>query len=207
MGEERIGSYRIVRKLGQGGMGEVFEAVHETIERRVAIKLLRPERARNAAAAARFFNEARAVNRIDHPGLVQVSDYGETPEGSIYIVMELLRGETLGQRLARRGRLALGEVLLLCRQVASVLVAVHEKGIIHRDLKPDNMMFVPDPDTAGGERVKLLDFGIAKLTLEGDAARVRTSTDMLIGTPVYMSPENRTPKLSDGGFPQIGAGD
>ena len=134
MGEERIGSYRIVRKLGQGGMGEVFEAVHETIERRVAIKLLRPERARNAAAAARFFNEARAVNRIDHPGLVQVSDYGETPEGSIYIVMELLRGETLGQRLARRGRLALGEVLLLCRQAASVLVAVHEKGIIHRVL-------------------------------------------------------------------------
>jgi serine/threonine-protein kinase len=189
MGEERIGSYRIVRKLGQGGMGEVFEAVHETIERRVAIKLLRPERARNAAAAARFFNEARAVNRIDHPGLVQVSDYGETPDGSIYIVMELLRGETLGQRLARRGRLGLAEVLLLCRQVASVLVAVHEKGIIHRDLKPDNMMFVPDPDTPGGERVKLLDFGIAKLTLEGDAARVRTSTDMLIGTPVYMSPE------------------
>ena len=189
MPPESIGPYRILGKLGEGGMGEVFEAMHETIERRVAIKLLHPNQAGNREVAARFLNEARAVNRIEHNGLVQISDCGETEDGAIYIVMELLRGVTLGQRLKQRGRLSPAEAVMLCRQVSSALVAVHDKGIVHRDLKPENLMFVSDPETPGRERVKILDFGIAKLTSEGAAGQIKTSSDVIIGTPRYMSPE------------------
>ncbi len=189
MPAESIGPYRILGKLGEGGMGEVFEAMHETIERRVAIKLLHPNQAGNREVAARFLNEARAVNRIEHNGLVQISDCGETDDGAIYIVMELLRGVTLGQRLKQRGRLSPAEAVMLCRQVSSALVAVHDKGIVHRDLKPENLMFVSDPETPGRERVKILDFGIAKLTSEGAAGQIKTSSDVIIGTPRYMSPE------------------
>jgi len=189
MPQQSIGPYRIIGKLGEGGMGEVFEAMHETIERRVAIKLLHPDRARDREVAARFLNEARAVNRIEHSGLVQISDCSQTPDGSIYIVMELLRGATLGQRLKERGRLTPAEAVMLCRQVSSALVAVHDKGIVHRDLKPENLMLVGDPETPGRERVKILDFGIAKLTSDCGAGQVKTSSDVIIGTPRYMSPE------------------
>src|SRR5262245_51544742 len=130
MTQERIGPYKVVTKLGEGGMGEVFEAVHEAIEKRVAIKILHPEYARTAEFATRFFNEARAVNRVDHPGLVQVNDYGQLGDGTAYIVMELLRGETLGARLKRSGgELPLAEAMGLLRQVAAALSAAHAKGI------------------------------------------------------------------------------
>mgnify|MGYP002140519901 CR=1 FL=1 len=171
--------------LGKGGMGTVFEAVHEAIERRVAIKILHPEYARTSEFAARFFNEARAVNKIDHPGLVQVNDYGQTPDGTAYIVMEYLRGETLGARLKRtNGVIPLTESLRMLRQVASALAAAHGKGIVHRDLKPDNIMLVPDPETPGGERSKLLDFGIAKVVEEA-----RSGNTGAIGSPFWMAPE------------------
>ena len=189
MPQQSIGPYRIIGKLGEGGMGEVFEAMHETIERRVAIKLLHPDRARDREVAARFLNEARAVNRIEHTGLVQISDCNQTSDGSIYIVMELLRGPTLGQRLKERGRLTPAEAVTMCRQISSALVAVHEQGIVHRDLKPENLMLVSDPETPGRERVKILDFGIAKLTSDSDTGQVKTSSDVIIGTPRYMSPE------------------
>ncbi len=136
MGElpSKIGPYRVIRCLGEGGMGTVYEALHEAIERRVAIKVLHPEYARNAEFTARFFNEARAVNRVEHLGLVQISDYGQQPDGAAYIVMELLPGESLARRLERcGGKLSTAEVLNLSRQLADALAAAHAKDIIHRE--------------------------------------------------------------------------
>ena len=119
-------------------MGAVFEAVHRTIQHRVCIKVLHPEYAKNAEFAQRFFNEARAVNRADHPGLVQVSDYGHLADNTAYIVMELVKGETLGQRLRQLGGpMPVGEVLRIGQQIADSLAAAHAKNIVHRDIKPD----------------------------------------------------------------------
>jgi len=186
----RIGPYRIVRRLGQGGMGAVYEAVHELIGRKVAIKVLHPQYAADAELTERFFNEARAVNLVDHPGLVQVSDYGRLADGTSYIVMEFLKGETLGQRLRRLGTtLPVTDVLRLAWQIADSLLAAHEKGIVHRDLKPDNIMLVPDPHMPGGERTKLLDFGIAKLGDGWVGREGHTVTGTVLGTPAYMAPE------------------
>ena len=185
-----IGSYRVVRSIGEGGMGTVYEAVHEAIERRVAIKVLHREYASNPEFIARFFNEARAVNRVEHTGLVQISDYGQQPDGTAYIVMEYLKGESLAERIERCGRkLQAAEVIHLNLQIADALAAAHAKDIVHRDLKPENVMLVPDPHMPGGERTKLLDFGIAKVLEQGDRPRVQTKTAQLMGTPMYMSPE------------------
>jgi serine/threonine protein kinase len=191
MALERIGPYRIIRLLGKGGMGAVYEGLHEAIERRVAIKVLHAELGRRSDIATRFINEARAVNRIDHPGLVQVSDYGQLPDGMAYIVMEYLKGETLGQRLKRvAARLPAMDVIRLGRQLCTALAAAHEKEIVHRDLKPDNIMIIPNPDVPGGEQIKILDFGIAKLTeAETGTSEAHTRADALLGTPRYMSPE------------------
>lgn len=189
MNHVQIGPYQVIRKLGEGGMGAVFECLHAAIERRVAIKVLHPEFARNPEFTTRFFNEARAVNRVDHQGLVQISDYGQMPDGTAYIVMEFLKGECVGTRLKRvGGSLSVEETLLLSRQIADALAAAHAKGIVHRDLKPDNIMIIPDPAMPGGERTKLLDFGIAKISAT-DRAGPMTQTNAVMGTPVYMSPE------------------
>lgn len=195
-----VGNYRIVSRLGEGGMGAVFEAVHEQISRRAAIKVLLPQLAQNPHMAQRFLNEARAVNLIDHPGLVEIYDIGSLADGTAFIVMELLRGETLTSRLQRRGgKLGLNESLHLLRQVGSALAAAHEKGIVHRDLKPDNVMVVRDPSHASGERIKVLDFGIARMGeagLQGEAgdgnAGKLTRTGTVMGTVHYMAPEQCT---------------
>lgn len=168
-------------------MGIVYEAIHEAISRRVAIKVLSSDFARNSEVIARFFNEARAVNLIDHPSLVQISDFGHLPDGTAYIVMELLKGDSLARRLARGGGQVSGsQALQVAWQVADALAAAHAKGIVHRDLKPDNVMLVADPAVPGGERAKLLDFGIAKLAQAGGH---RTRSNIIMGTPRYMSPE------------------
>jgi len=184
-----IGSYRIVGKLGEGGMGAVYAAEHALIGKRVAVKVLLPEYSKNTEIVQRFFNEAKAATRINHPGITAVFDFGFDADGAAYLVMELLDGEALSARLHRRGAMPPLQAIRLLRELSGALAAAHAQGIIHRDLKPDNVFIVPDPDVAGGERAKILDFGIAKLVDEAAAGAVKTRTGAVLGTPVYMSPE------------------
>lgn len=190
---QRLGTYRIVRLLGEGGMGAVYEARQEPLDRRVALKTLHPEFAASPDALARFFNEAKVLSRLEHPSIVAVSDFGNAADGTTYLVMEYLRGQSLGSRLrqlAERGeRLPLVTVLQIGFQVADVLAIAHAQHIVHRDIKPDNVMLITDAVAPGGERVKLLDFGIAKLTRERDRGGVKTASQAVMGTPSYMSPE------------------
>ncbi len=167
-------------------MGEVFIAEHTMLGRRAAVKVLRPEFSHRPEIVARFFNEARAATQISDPGIVQIFDFGQAQDGSAYIVMELLEGETLDRRMIRQQVLPIPEALRLVRQVASSLATAHSRGIVHRDLKPENIFITRDPEVAHGERTKILDFGIAKLY--GDQ-QVKTHTSAVMGTPTYMSPE------------------
>ncbi|MBC7973708.1 MAG: serine/threonine protein kinase, partial [Myxococcales bacterium] len=183
-----IGNYQIVRKLGEGGMGVVYLGQHTLLGRRAAIKVLLPALSARPDIVNRFFNEARAVTTISDPGIVQVFDFGYHSDGSAFIVMEFLEGEALDQRLAKRGRLPAYEALRLCRQIATSLAAAHAQHIIHRDLKPENIFLVRDAEVASGERSKILDFGIAKLSDE-QPGQIKTHAGALMGTPVYMSPE------------------
>ncbi|PSM30896.1 serine/threonine protein kinase, partial [Haliangium sp. UPWRP_2] len=133
---QRIGSYRILRKIGEGGMGVVYEGLREDIGSRAAIKVLRAEFAMKTELAARFFNEVRAANLIEHPGIVKIFDYGQLPSGAAYLAMEYLAGESLHTRLTREGRLSEANTIRVGRQVAMALTAAHAKKVIHRDLKP-----------------------------------------------------------------------
>ncbi|HEY3801136.1 MAG TPA: serine/threonine-protein kinase [Kofleriaceae bacterium] len=182
---ESIGNYRITARLGRGGMGEVYVAEHDGIKTHVAIKMLLPEVSRSEEHVTRFFNEAIIVGRIKHAGIVKIFDSGFF-DGHAYLMMELLEGETLAARIAR-GTLAPAEVVEVARQIASILDATHRAGVIHRDLKPDNIFLVTDHELPHGERVKILDFGISKLsgTLAGGSPR----TQGTMGTPQYMAPE------------------
>lgn len=187
---QQLGPYKILRQIGAGGMGAVYEALQVTIERRVAIKILHPQFARDSGVMQRFANEARAVNLIDHPALVQISDFGRLDDGTAYIVMELLRGQTLARRAEENaGKLPAAITMRVCAQVAAALQAAHHKGVIHRDLKPENVMLVPDELAPAQERIKILDFGIAKFAEAAQREQVQTRTGTLLGTPRYMSPE------------------
>jgi serine/threonine-protein kinase len=166
----------------------VYLGQHALLGRRAAIKVLLPALSARPDIVNRFFNEARAVTTISDPGIVQVFDFGYHTDGSAYIVMEFLEGETLDRRLTRLGKLPASDALRLCRQVASSLAAAHAQHIIHRDLKPENIFLVHDGEVASGERSKILDFGIAKLSDE-HPGKMKTNTGVLMGTPVYMSPE------------------
>ena len=182
---QMLGSYRLDRVLGEGGMGAVYEGVHPVIGARVAIKVLRPEVAANPAVVERFFNEARAVNLIGHRNVVRILDLA-SERGYYFCVMELLEGEPLSARLSGGRRMPFsmaGPILLQC---AWALEAAHQRKIIHRDIKPDNVFLVLEK----GQRdlVKVVDFGIAKLTASGLDVQ-RTSAGVVMGTPAYMSPE------------------
>ena len=166
-------------------MGAVYLAEHPGIGRKVAIKVLRSELDHNPQLLTRFLNEARAANAIRHPNIIEVLDSGTTAKGISYLVMELLEGESLSARIRRLSRLDERSAVEIAMQTASGLGAAHAKGIIHRDLKPDNLFIIPEESDASRERVKILDFGIAKLHVaSGDSLKTRTGT--LMGTPVYM---------------------
>jgi serine/threonine-protein kinase len=192
---ETLGSYRIVSRLGAGGMGEVYLAQHTRIHRRAAIKVLLPELSSNQEVVGRFFSEARATSTIRHHGIVEVLDCDVHDSGRAYIVMELLEGDSLAGRLAKQrdfGR-DLGRVFTVAASIADAVGAAHAKGIVHRDLKPDNVFLANDAEAPTGFTVKILDFGIAKLMGKdadgGLSVSARTRTGSLIGTPGYMSPE------------------
>ncbi len=178
-----VGNYRVASVLGRGGMGIVYKAVHPGIGSRVAIKLLNKECSDNPALVERFFAEARAVNVIRHEALVNVIDLAQLPDGRPYIMMEYLDGTPLSGYFAKYGALPLGTLAKLLLQVLEGLGAAHQKGIIHRDLKPDNLY------VTSGARVKILDFGIAKLRPDMASSTAETRAGSVIGTPQYMSPE------------------
>lgn len=188
-----LGAYKITRPLGEGGMGAVLEAEHQVLGRRSAIKFLHPELATDAGLVARFLQEARAVNLINHDHIVNIYDFSDGSDGAVYFVMEFLEGESLFEILCVQPRLPLPLFFDIFSQILKALAAAHAKQVIHRDLKPANV-FVLDRD--GAPFVKLLDFGVAKLTAEG-AAQVMTAAGALIGTPHYMSPEQFAGKVVD----------
>ncbi len=182
LGREILGQYRVLSKLGQGGMGSVYLAEQVGMQRKVAIKVLHVTE--NAEAARRFQVEAQAVARLDSPHIVSVYNYGRLDTGEFYIAMELLQGQTLRADLSAHGRFSLARVIDLVGQIARGLDEAHRHSVIHRDLKPSNIMLVP---REGGEWVKLLDFGIAKVDADNS-----TQTRGWMGTPQYMAPEQFT---------------
>jgi serine/threonine-protein kinase len=185
--------YKILRRIGEGGMGAVYEAEHTGVGRRVAVKVLLPEFAKNQEVVARFEREARAAAEIGHDNIIDVLDVGNH-EGQPFMVMEFLKGESLAARIERQGKLTPESAAYVMGQVLSALGSAHAVGIIHRDLKPDNVFLT----TKAGMRdfVKLLDFGISKFKDDGKgpATSGKTQTGALMGTPVYMSPEQATAK-------------
>jgi serine/threonine protein kinase len=185
---KRIGNYTIVDKIGEGGMGTVYRATHETLGRSAAVKMLSPASSRDDEMVARLFNEARSTTAIRHPGVIEIYDFGVLPDRTAYIIMELLEGESLAERLRREGGMPYHQALAIARAVCRTLHVAHAHGIIHRDLKPQNIFLVPDPEMATGVRVKLLDFGIAKGAGEPSGGAL-TETGVVMGTPPYMSPE------------------
>jgi serine/threonine protein kinase len=185
---QQFGNYRAISLLGEGGMGAVYLAEHPAIGRRVAVKVLHKNYIRDENLLTRFLNEARAANAIRHPNIIEILDSGTIADGTPFLVMELLEGESLGTRIRRVGALPMQSAVEFCYQTASALGAAHKKGIVHRDLKPDNLFVVPDPHDPERERIKVLDFGIAKLQQSANDS-VKTRTGTLMGTPIYMSPE------------------
>jgi serine/threonine protein kinase len=193
-----LGSYKLLEVIGRGGMGRVYRAEHTRLGRQVALKLLRPEYAVKRDAVARFFQEAKAVNKIRHRNIVEVTDYVELDNGTTFIIMELLEGASLGRALRQHGPMDAPRLLAILVQVCDALEAAHAVGIVHRDLKPDNVFLVQED---GMEVAKLLDFGVAKLVAHDDDSvdeAYQTAAGSVVGTPAYMSPEQAAGLEVDG---------
>lgn len=180
------GKYRLVKPLGEGGMAQVWEARHELLNLRLAVKLIRPKLGKDPGVVARFIQEVKAVASLGSRYIIKITDAGTLPGGEPFMVMEYLDGEELVNILKREGRLEPERVVALLSQVCQALTLAHQKGIIHRDLKPDNLYVVRNEH--GVESVKVLDFGIAKI-LDSDIQCGLTRTGIALGTPFYMSPE------------------
>ena len=178
--------YRVLRLVGEGGMGAVYEAEHVFIGRRVAVKMLHPDHARNPEAVRRFHREAQAASRIGHLSIIEIIDIGVAENGSPYIVMEFLEGEPLSAVLQRETTIPLGRAADIVGQSLGALAAAHAKGIVHRDLKPDNIFLTDHGGRA--DFVKVVDFGISKIRTTADDAHL-TQSGMVMGTPHYMAPE------------------
>jgi serine/threonine-protein kinase len=182
----KFGQYRLIRKLGEGGMGEVFLAEHALLKRPCALKLIKAGAVADLLAQARFEREVQSAARLAHPNTIEIFDYGHTVDGTFYYVMEYLRGMSLADLLRECGPLPAGRVVYLFRQVCAGLAEAHGLGMVHRDLKPANVFLA----VRGGESdvAKVLDFGLVKLT--GDPGAAALSTDMMVsGTPLFMAPE------------------
>lgn len=190
LGQTLGGKYRVVRLLGEGGMGAVYEGEQQlgTSKRRVAIKTLHPHLSRDPQIEARFQREVGTIAELEHPNTIQVYDFGSTPDGILYIVMEFLQGKSLADILSGQGPMSPDRVGRVLEQVCGSLAEAHSRGIVHRDLKPDNVVLV---ERAGQKDfVKVLDFGIAKRSREEDKGEKKlTQQGMVLGTPPYMSPE------------------
>ena len=186
--------YRILSRLGQGGMGSIYLAEHVTLGKRMAVKVLRPEYSRDAELLDRFQHEARAASQIGQENIVEVFDFGHTPEGEAYFVMEALDGESLARILHRDGPMPVARAVPIFLQICRALGAAHERGIVHRDLKPENVFILRRND--GADFVKVLDFGIAKGPGTPDSKRL-TKAGSIIGTPEYMSPEQASSNVID----------
>ncbi len=187
---QSFGNFQVVRLLGEGGFGEVYEAENPFLQRRAAIKVLHTGMVQDPELVRRFLNEARAASAIRHPNIIEVFDAGVTPEGEPYILMEFLEGDSLQKVLLDRGRIPLRTVQEITRQAGSALAAAHAAGIVHRDLKPENLFLIPDEGMPMGFRMKVLDFGIAKVKHRDDQnSTLKTQAGLLMGSPAYMSPE------------------
>jgi serine/threonine-protein kinase len=184
---QSIGSYRILQKIGTGGMGAVYLAEHPLIGKKVALKVIHRELASNKEVVQRFFQEAKAVTKIGNEHIVEIHDFGQTPEGDHFYIMEYLEGQTLAAALSNERVLDVMRALHIGAQVAAALAAAHAAGVIHRDLKPDNVMLTTRLGDANF--VVLLDFGLAKMFVGGGQSAVKTAAGVLLGTPQYMSPE------------------
>ena len=185
--------YRLIKLIGEGGMGSVYQAEHITIGRKLAIKVLAPEYCDSPDVVARFLQEARTASMLHHEHIVDITDFGYTKQGLAFLTMEYLEGEDLATLLAREGRQPWTRVRRMMLQICRALDAAHEKGIVHRDMKPDNCFRIK----RGGNHdfIKILDFGIAKVIVDGqnptraDKPKMATEAGTLLGTPEYMAPE------------------
>ena len=187
VGQTLADKYRIEEHLSEGGMGTVYRATHVLMDKTVAIKVLHPSLAADDKIVQRFSREARAASRISHPHALNVTDFGESENGVVFLVMEYLRGRTLKEVIHQDGQLPLARVVEIMRQVTGALAAAHAEGVVHRDLKSDNIMLV-DADN-GQDWAKVLDFGIAKIQEPVGQDPALTAPNLIIGTPQYMSPE------------------
>jgi serine/threonine-protein kinase len=187
--------YRIVRKLGEGGMGTVYQAEHALIEKRIALKVLFPELTRRTDLVARFLQEAKSASRIGHENVIDISDFGQSPEGFVYIAMEYLEGHDLSQIIKKEGPQPWARTRSILMQIAKALRAAHEHGIIHRDMKPENVFLIQREGRP--DFVKVLDFGIAKVVNVDDGGPRLTQAGMIFGTPEYMSPEQAQGQTPD----------
>ena len=187
--------YHVIKKLGEGGMGQVYLAEHVKMGRRSAIKVMNPSMVHDPDAVARFNREASNASRITHPNVCAIYDFGETPDGLIYLAMEFIEGEPLTDLLERDGALPVRRAVGIFAQVANALQAAHDLGIVHRDLKPDNIMLA---QKKGGDQVKVVDFGIAKAVGGDETGQKVTKTGLVVGTPEFMSPEQLSGDTLDG---------
>jgi eukaryotic-like serine/threonine-protein kinase len=186
--------YCILKKLGEGGMGQVYLAEHVKMGRKSALKVMHPGMKSDVDAISRFNREAANASRIAHPNVAAVYDFGETPDGLIFLAMEFVDGPPLTSVIEQQGALAPKRAADIIRQTADALAVAHDMGIVHRDLKPDNIMVAKTRD--GGDLVKVVDFGIAKAA--GNEAQKVTKTGLVVGTPEYMSPEQLAGDKLDG---------
>ena len=188
------GRFEVRTTLGQGGMGTVYRGWQLTVDREIAIKVIHPKLASDRIAVKRFLREARLSSRLNQPNIVNVYDFGQTQDGVLYIAMELLRGHTLGRELEAMRPLPLRRVLTIALQLCDALDAAHGQGIVHRDLKPGNIIVLDEPP--GRDLIKVLDFGLAK-SLVSDTSSFVTHSSAVLGTPLYMPPEQIEGRPSD----------